>query len=147
MTSRVLKHVLIAIVGLSLMAVSAPAFSADVTGKTSTQTLPTQTNTQTAPLPSNTTTTPLPSNIQTTVPTREYQKVNKPPVKTLDIPVYDIAGQLRISDIRKSDKCYIYFTVELMNKGSQGYIKDDVQIRVILINVRDNAQFAGIQYP
>ena len=135
MTSRVLKHVLIAIVGLSLVAVSAPVFSADVTGKTSTQTLPTQTNTQTAPLPSNTQTAPLPST------TREYQQVDKPPVKTLDIPDWDLAGQLRNLEFDRcgvgKNQLRIKFRLALMNKGKlQG--SKDIPLKITVLNVTNN---------
>ncbi|MBT8490744.1 MAG: hypothetical protein KJN62_06835, partial [Deltaproteobacteria bacterium] len=93
MKRDILKHVMIAVVGLSLLFQTGTALSAQVAGKTSTnRTLPGKTTTQTAPLPSSTQTVPLPST------TREYQRVEKPPVKTLDIPNYDIAGEFRNVD-------------------------------------------------
>lgn len=143
MMSRVLKHVLIAIVGLSLVAVSAPAFSADVTGKTSTQTLPTQTNTQTSPLPSNTRTVPLPST------TRKYQQVDKPPVKTLDIPDWDLVGQLRnlgfgyrkVGLKRKKVFNGLHFDLALMNVGKL-YGARDVPVRITVKNITNNTLIA-----
>ncbi|HPJ95466.1 MAG TPA: hypothetical protein PKY89_16280 [Deltaproteobacteria bacterium] len=134
-----IKYMMIAIVGLSLGLVSVPAFSADVTGKTSTQTLPTQSDTQTAPLPSNTQSVPLPSKIQTTIPSREYQQVDKPPVKTLDIPDYDLAGQLRGVEVKRhGDWTRIYYQLELMNKGTKTVGPRDIPVRARVINVLTN---------
>lgn len=143
MTRGLIKYVLIAIVGLGLAMVSAPAFSADVTGKISTQTAPVQSNTQTAPVKTNTRTAPLPST------TREYQQVDKPPVQRLDIPDYDLAGDLRIQrvDTSRKNQTSIHFQLALMNKGKQNYINDGVQIKVRLINVLNQTQFKCIQYP
>ena len=151
MTSRILKYMMIAVVGLSLVAISAPAFAADVTGKTSTQTLPTQTNTQTAPMPSNTQSVPLPSKIQTTIPPREYQQVDKPPVKTLDIPDYDLAGELRIERVRTSipqngkRTIAIDYRVALMNKGKKKVMRD-IPYRIRKINVTNQTLFEDHTY-
>ncbi len=136
MTRELIKYVMISIVGLGLTLVSVPAIAAQIGGKTSTQTLPTQTDTQTAPLPSNTTTVPLPSNIPTTVPTREYQQVDKPPATKLDIPDYDIAGQLNGVEVKRyGDWTRIFYQLELMNKGTQTVGPKCIQIRARLINV------------
>jgi len=132
---------MIAIVGLVLALTSVPVFSADVTGKTSTQTLPAQTNTQTAPLPSNTQTAPLPST------TREYQQVDKPPVQKLDIPDWDLAGELRnMTIVRKTvggafNRHKVLngfkFQLALMNKGKlQG--KKAVLVKVTAMNITNN---------
>lgn len=147
MTRGLIKYVMIAIIGFGLVLVSAPAFSADVTGKTSTQTAPIQSNTQTAPLPSNTQSVPLPSNIQTTVPTREYQQIDKPPVKTLDIPDWDLAGELRNVDRMfitrggafKKHKVFngLKFKLALMNKGKLKGSKD-IPYKVTVLNVTNN---------
>ena len=136
------KYVMIAVVGLGMVMVTIPAFSADVTGKTSTQTLPTQTDTQTAPLPSNTQTVPLPST------NREYQQMDKPPVQmeTLDIPDWDLAGELRNVDtiskiIGNVNKRRVFnglrFKLALMNKGKQQGSKD-IPFKVTVLNVTNN---------
>ena len=139
MTRDISKFVIIAVVGLSLVFLTGTAFSAQVVGKTSTQTAPIQSNTQTAPLPSNTQTVPLPST------TREYQQVNKPPVKTLDIPDYDLAGELRIDSAQTKKvgslkKVYIYYRVALMNKGKKKVARD-VWYRVRMINTTNQTSF------
>ena len=143
MTRGLIQYLMIAIVGLGL--VSVPAFSADVTGKTSTQTLPTQTNTQTAPLPSNTQTVPLPST------TREYQQVDKPPVKTLDIPDYDLAGDLKILSVHEwmgGEMIHIDYKVALINKGKRNITSstNSVLIRVRLINVLNQIEIYTESY-
>ena len=143
MTRGLIQYVMIAIIGFGLTLVSVPAFSADVTGKTSTQTLPTQTDTQTAPLPSNTQTTPLPST------TREYQQVDKPPVKTLDIPDYDLAGELKILSVHEwmgGKMIHIDYKVALMNKGKRNITSFSVPIRVRLINVLNQTEIYTKSY-
>jgi len=134
MMRAIAKLVMIAVVGLGLIFFTGTAFSAQVAGKTSTQTAPIQSNTQTAPLPSKTKTVTLPST------TREYQQVNKPPVKTLDIPDYDLAGELRIEGVRyqkysnkNKTSVIIDFRVALMNKGKKN-VRSNVPYRVRLIN-------------
>jgi len=144
MMSKIIKYVMTAIVGLSLVLINAPAFAADVTGKTSTQTLPTQTDTQTAPLPSKTRTAPLPSNVQET---REYQQVDKPPVQKLDIPDWDLAGELRNVDRLFKTKGGMFnkhkvfnglrFKLALMNKGKLKGSKD-IPFKVTVLNVTNN---------
>jgi hypothetical protein len=139
MTRSLIKYVMIAFVGLSLLAVTAPTFSAQVTGKTSTQTAPEQSNTQTAPLPSNTQTVPLPSD------TREYQQVDKPPVQKIDIPNWDLAGELR--NVRfhyvKLPPAYrkkfsgFKFKIALMNKGKLQGAKD-IPVKVTVLNMTNN---------
>lgn len=135
MTRELIKYVMIAVVCLGLALVTAPAFSADVTGKKSTQTAPVQTNTHTAPLPSNTQTAPLPST------SREYQQVDKPPVKTLDIPDWDLAGQLRNLEIdypgAGTKHPRITFKLALMNKGKLKGSKD-IPLKITLLNVTNN---------
>jgi len=132
---------MIFVIGLGLALVSVPSFSADVTGKTSTQTAPIQSNTQTAPLPSNTQTVPLPST------TREYQQVDKPPVQRLDIPDWDLAGELRNVDrlfktkggmFNKHKVFYgLRFKLALMNKGKLKGSKD-IPYKVTVLNVTNN---------
>ncbi len=146
MMREIIQYVMIAIVGLGLVLVVAPAFAADVTGKTSTQTLPTQPNTQTAPLPSNTQTVPLPST------TREYQQVDKPPVKTLDIPDYDLAAELRIERVHTSKfskdgkrTTTIEYRVALMNKGKKKVTRD-IPYRIRKINVTNQTLFNDHTY-
>ena len=146
MMRGLIQYVIIVIVGLGLALVSVPAFAADVTGKTSTQTLPTQTNTQTAPLPSNTQTVPLPSN------TREYQQVDKPPVKTLDIPDYDLAAEVRIERVHTSKfikdgkrTITIDYRVALMNKGKKKVTRD-IPYRIRKINVTTQTLFNDHTY-
>ena len=145
MTRGLIQYVMIAIIGFGLTLVSVPAFSADVTGKTSTQTLPTQTDTQTAPLPSNTQTVPLPSN------TREYQQMDKPPVKTLDIPDYDLAAELRIESWHKSipqngkRTITIDYRVALMNKGKKKVTRD-IPYRIRKINATNQTLFEDHTY-
>lgn len=88
-------------------------------------------------LPGKTTTTvPLPS----AAPAREYQQVDKPPVKKIDIPEYDLAGKLsevlfenRSSFKRSKDK--IHFKTSLKNHGTK-YIPagTSIEIRIRLIN-------------
>ena len=141
MMRTIAKLVMIAVVGSGLVFVTGTAFSADVTGKTSTHSVPTQSSTQTAPLPSKTKTVTLPST------TREYQQVDKPPVKRLDIPDWDLAGELRNMHIMKKTrragfKKYRYinglrFKVALMNKGKRKGSKD-VPIKVTVLNVTNN---------
>jgi len=145
--SDILKHVMIAVVGLSLLLQTSTALSAQVAGKTSVnKTLPGQTSTQTAPLPSTTQTVPLPST------TREYQQVDKPPVKKLDIPNIDIAGQLKIVGFayytNMSHTFYpkpithparfrgIKFQISLMNKGKLNVTRN-VPIRVRVLNAQN----------
>ncbi len=135
MIRYIVKYVMVAVVGLSLVVVTAPAFSAQVSGKTSTQTAPVQSNTQTAPLPSNTQTAPLPST------TREYQQVDKPPVKTLDIPDWDLAGEMRNLEIERcgigNQQLRILFKLALMNKGKLKGSKD-IPLKITLLNVTNN---------
>lgn len=138
MKSKITKLIMIAVVGLGLVLLTGTAFSAQVAGKTSTQTAPIQSGTQTTPLPSNTQTVPLPST------SREYQQVDKPPVKRLDIPDWDLAGELR--NMRFIDHHNVWghrsflglrFKVALMNKGKRKGSKD-VPIKVTVLNVTNN---------
>ena len=157
--SDISKHVMIAVVGLSLLLQTSTALSAQVAGKKSVnKTLPGQTSTQTAPLPSTTQTVPVPSTTreyQRVVPstTREYQQVDKPPVKKLDIPNIDIAGQLKIVGFaykRKTAVTIFYpkpifhptrfrgikFQISLMNKGKLNVTRN-VPIRVRVLNAQN----------
>ena len=138
---HIIKYVMITIVGLGLVLISVPAFSAQVAGKTSTQNAPIQSSTQTAPLPSKTKTVTLPST------TREYQQVDKPPVKRLDIPDWDLAGELRnLRSVRKTvggawnrHKVFngLKFQLALMNKGKlQG--KKPVLVKMTVLNNTTN---------
>lgn len=138
---ELVKYVMIAIVGLGLVFLTGTAFSADVTGKTSTHSVPTQSSTQTAPLPSKTKTVTLPST------TREYQQVDKPPVQKLDVPDWDLAGELRNLQIMKKTHRTAFrrtryfnglkFQVALMNKGKRKGSKD-VPIKVTVVNITNN---------
>jgi hypothetical protein len=139
MMRTIAKLVIIAVVGLSLVFLTGTAFSAQVAGKTSTQNAPIQSSTQTAPLPSNTKTVPLPST------TREYQQVDKPPVKTLDIPDWDLAGELRnmrfhyvkVGPTYRKVFSGFKFKIALMNKGKlQG--SKDIPVKVTVLNMTNN---------
>jgi len=141
------KLVMIAVVGLGLIFFTGTAFSAQVAGKTSTQNAPIQSSTQTAPLPSKTKTVTLPST------TREYQQVDKPPVKRLDIPNYDLAGDLRIARVYTSrasrngkHRIIIEYRVALMNKGKKRVYRT-VRYRVRLINVTNQTLIKEVTCP
>jgi hypothetical protein len=83
-----------------------------------------------------TTTTPLPS----AAPAREYQQVDKPPAKKLDIPEYDLAGKLSEVRFKKRTKLYhnmdrILFKVSLKNHGTRRIPAGKlIPIRTRLIN-------------
>jgi len=139
MMRATVKYVIVAIVGLGLTLVSTPAFSAQVAGRTSTKTVPVQSSTQTAPLPSTTQAVPLPST------TREYQQMDKPPVKRLDVPDWDLAGELRNLKFHYWKKPPTYkkifngftFRIALMNKGKLN-ITRHIPVRVTVLNITNN---------
>jgi hypothetical protein len=89
-------------------------------------------------LPGETTkTVPLPSG----APAREYQQVDKPPVKKLDIPEYDIAG--RLADLhfeRHNLLTLIIFSIELKNNGKQRIRRESpIPVQSRLINTANNS--------
>lgn len=139
MKSKITKLIMIAVVGLGLVLLTGTAFSAQVAGKTSTQTAPIQSSTQTTPLPSNTQTVPLPST------SREYQQVDKPPVKKLDIPNWDLAGELRnmrfhyvkVGPTYRKVFSGLKFKIALMNKGKLQGVKD-IPVKVTVLNISNN---------
>jgi len=131
--SDISKHVMIAVVGLSLLLQTSTALSAQVAGKTSTnKTIPGKTSTQTAPLPS-------------TTPSMEYQRVDKPPVKKLDIPDWDLSCDLRnlrfhyvkVGPTYKKVFSGFKFKIALMNVGKLNATRD-IPVRVTVLNITNN---------
>jgi len=131
-----LKYVMIAVIGLSLL-VTGTALSAQLTGGTSTQAAP-----STGPEPSTEPESSTgPATSPSTTPSMEYESVDKPPVRTLDIPDVDIAGDLRIVETRwRGQSMYIYYNLALMNKGKRN-IEGRVQYRIRLIYVPTRTLF------
>ena len=143
------KQVLFAAVGLCLLLPASAALCADIPGKTSTtRTLPGQTST-TRTLPGQTTTQTVP--LQTIAPSMEYQHVDKPPVKTLDIPDYDIAGEIRnvnfmrdiAADGKESNR--LSFQLALINHGKRKFT-GDIPLKLRGINDLNNTLFSE-EYP
>lgn len=141
--SDISRYVMIAVVGLCLLLLAGAALCADITGKTyTTKPLPGQTSTQTAPLPTNTQTTPLP----TRTPTTEYQRIEKPPVRTLDLPDCDVAGEIRnvnfcrdrSEDGRETHR--LTFQLALMNRGKKQIIAD-IPVKIRGVNNLNNTLF------
>lgn len=88
-------------------------------------------------LPEKTTTTvPLPS----TAPAREYQQVDKPPIKRLDIPEYDLAVEFKILEISGGDRYKnIRFVVMLKNHGKKTITSDKlIPVKTMVINTETN---------
>jgi hypothetical protein len=139
MMRTTVKYVIVAIVGLGLVFLTGTAFSAQVSGKTSTQSVPTQSSTQTAPLPSSTQAVPLPST------TREYQQMDKPPVKRLDVPDWDLAGELRnlrfhyvkVGPTYRKVFSGFKFRIALMNKGKLNATRH-IPVKVTVLNITNN---------
>ena len=132
--SDISKHVMIVVVGLCLLLPASAALCADIPGKTSTtRTLSGQTTTQTVPL-------------QTIEPSMEYQRVDKPPVKTLDIPNYDIAGEIRnvnfMRDIAAdgTESNRLSFQLALINQGKRKFT-GDIPVKLRGINDLNNTLF------
>ena len=119
---------------LVLVLAPGPAPAYQIPGQTATQReLPTQGAPQSTPLPAAT-------------PAREYQSVDKPPVKTLDIPDCDLVGEIRnvnffrdrSADGRETNR--VGFHLALKNEG-KAQVKGDVPLKVRLVNNATDTQF------
>ncbi len=124
--------------GSSALAASQTATDKPISGKTTTtvpagKVVPGQTTTI-APLPS-------------TAPAREYQQVDKPPAKKIDIPEYDLAAKLHdtkvvnrtITTVGKHTLTILSFNVALKNNGTKPIEPGkQIPIRIELVNREDN---------
>jgi hypothetical protein len=125
--------------GSSALAASQAATDEPISGKTTTtvpagKVVPGQT----------TSTTPLPSK----APVREYQQVDKPPAKKLDIPEYDLAAKLHDTKVvnrsittitGKHTLTILSFNLALKNNGTKPIEPGkQIPIRIELVNREDN---------
>jgi len=127
--SNNLKYVMFFIVGLSLLLPTSIALSAQAVKKISgTKTLPNQPSTATTTGP-----------IQSTTPSMKYQTIKKPPVKRLDIPEYDIAGELRNVIIKsKGLTRLLKYKIAIINKGTHKNSRNmSIPFKTRIINVLD----------
>ena len=121
----------------SALAASQTVTDKPISGKTTTlpagKVLPGET-TKTVPLPSG-------------APAKEYQQVDKPPVKKLDIPEYDLAAKLHdtkvvnrtITTVGKHTLTILSFNVALKNNGTKPIEPGkQIPIRIELVNREDN---------
>lgn len=118
----ILRYLMITIAGLSLLLQNSTALSAQATGKTPiNKPLSGQTSVNTTPLPS-------------TIPSTEYQSIDKPSVKKLDIPDYDIAIRAIKLYLHKDTKDYkiasIKYRISAINKGTKNAPGMDVKITI-----------------
>lgn len=117
--------------GSSALAASQAATDKPISGKATTtvpagKVAPEQTTT-TAPLPS-------------TAPAREYQQVDKPPAKKVDIPEYDLAAKLKITKISGNRVKKIRYAIMLKNHGRKTIqCNTNIKVKTRVINIQTNA--------
>ena len=141
MKNHRLNYLMISVAGLLFLFQANRVLSGQVSAKTATQTVPLSSPAETVPLSSTPETITLPST------SMEYQHVDKPPVKKLDIPDYDIAAEFRLDSVEKlkashngKHRIIIRYQIALMNKGSKT-ITRAIPIKIRLINTSNNTLF------